>query len=224
MTYGEQMKKILDKFGIDTSSLPDNLYSTLLEAIYNADAVQNVVWVDNISGSLMCIKDSNNNYYTNISVFIKEINIPNGITSIGDSVFSKCTSLTSVTIPNTVTNIGASAFSKCTSLTSVTIPNTVTNIGASAFKECTSLTSVTIPDSLNSIVNGIFYGCTNLTSVTIPNTVTNIKSTAFYECSNLANIYYKGTEEQWNAISKESNWNAGMGKSVSGGTVIHYNS
>ena len=37
MLYGEQMKQILDKFGVDTSTLPDNLYSTLLGAIYNAD-------------------------------------------------------------------------------------------------------------------------------------------------------------------------------------------
>ena len=37
MLYGEQMKLILDKFGIDMSNLPDNLYSTLLDAIYNAD-------------------------------------------------------------------------------------------------------------------------------------------------------------------------------------------
>ena len=37
MLYGEQMKLILDKFGVDTSTLPNNLYSTLLDAIYNAD-------------------------------------------------------------------------------------------------------------------------------------------------------------------------------------------
>ena len=37
MLYGEKMKQILEKFGIDTSTLPDNLYSTLLDAIYNAD-------------------------------------------------------------------------------------------------------------------------------------------------------------------------------------------
>lgn len=37
MLYGEKMKLILEKFGIDTSTLPDNLYSTLLDAIYNAD-------------------------------------------------------------------------------------------------------------------------------------------------------------------------------------------
>ena len=37
MLYGERMKEILEKFGIDTSTLPDNLYSTLLNAIYNCE-------------------------------------------------------------------------------------------------------------------------------------------------------------------------------------------
>jgi hypothetical protein len=47
--------------------------------------------------------------------------IPNSVTSIGDSAFSACTSLTSVTIPNSVVSIGRAAFSGCTSLASVTI-------------------------------------------------------------------------------------------------------
>ena len=36
--------------------------------------------------------------------------IPNSVTSIGDSAFYGCTSLTSVTIADSVTNIGDSAF------------------------------------------------------------------------------------------------------------------
>ena len=39
----------------------------------------------------------------------------------------------------------------------------------------------------------------------------------------LRNIYYKGTEEQWNAITKDTNWNTDMGSNVEGGTVITYN-
>ena len=35
------------------------------------------------------------------------------VTSIGNSAFYECSSLTSVTIPNSVTSIGASAFWKC---------------------------------------------------------------------------------------------------------------
>jgi hypothetical protein len=68
------------------------------------------------------------------------------VTSIGDSVFSGRTDLTSVTIPNSVTNIGFSAFSNCTSLASVTIPNKVTSIEESAFANCKGLARVTVPD------------------------------------------------------------------------------
>ena len=64
---------------------------------------------------------------------IKEAVIEEGITSIGNSAFSGCTSFTSVTIPDSVRYIGESAFSGCTSLTSVTIPDSVTWIGYKAF-------------------------------------------------------------------------------------------
>ncbi len=43
-----------------------------------------------------------------------------------------------------VTTIGNSAFSNCSTLTSVTIPESVTSIGASAFDGCSGLTSVTV--------------------------------------------------------------------------------
>ena len=70
--------------------------------------------------------------------------IPQGITSIGDSAFYSCDSLTSVSIPNSVTFIGDSAFSYCDSLTSVSIPNSVTAIGDYAFGDCSNLT-LTVP-------------------------------------------------------------------------------
>ena len=100
--------------------------------------------------------------------------IPNSVTSIGNSAFAGCESLTSVVIPNSVTSIRNYAFSKCSGLTSVVIPNSVTSIGNWAFYGCSSLTSLTIPPSVTSIGDCAFSYCTGLTSVVIPNSVTYI--------------------------------------------------
>ena len=135
---------------------------------------------------------------------ITSATISDGVTSIGNYAFPGCSSLSSVTIPSGVTSIGGYAFSGCSSLTSVMIPDSVTSIGRSAFITCTGLTSVTIPNGVTSIVENTFYNCTGLTSVTIPSGVTSIGNYAFYNCNALTDVYYGGTETQWNAITKGS--------------------
>ena len=93
-------------------------------------------------------------------VEVKDLVIPNSVTSIGDKAFYLCTGLTSVTIPNSVTSISKYAFMSCSGLTSVTIPNSVTSIGDKAFYDCSGITSVTIPNSVTSIGSSAFSGTT----------------------------------------------------------------
>lgn len=150
---------------------------------------------------------------------LKNITIPKSVTSIKDSVFEGCTSLTSVTIPDGVTNIEGMLFRDCSGLTSITIPNSVTSIYVNAFSGCTGLTNVTISNSVTSIGYGAFVKCTGLTSVTIPTSVTSISQAAFWRCDNLADIYYGGTEAQWNAIKIDSYDNDPLKNAT-----IHYNS
>ena len=138
---------------------------------------------------------------------LTSIEIPNSVTSIGWYAFYNCSSLTSIEIPDSVTSIGGAAFWGCSSLTSIKIPDSVTSIGERAFYDCSSLTSITIPNSVTSIGGSAFNGCSSLTSIEIPNSVTSIGWYAFSRCSSLTSINYNGTKAQWNAISKDSNWN-----------------
>lgn len=121
---------------------------------------------------------------------IKELLIPNSVTSIASLVFYGCTSLTSITIPNSVTSIGRQAFEGCSSLISVTIPNSVTEIGSGAFEGCASLTSITIPNAVTRIADGMFQGCSSLISITIPNSITKVGAWAFEGCSSLTSIIF----------------------------------
>ena len=142
---------------------------------------------------------------------LTSVTIPDSATSIGEGAFYGCKGLTSVTIPDSVTSIGGYAFSGCTGLTSATIPSSVTSIGDDAFSGCKGLTSVTIPSSVTSIGRWAFAYCSELATITIPNSVTRIGDYAFVNCSSLKTIYYKGTEEEWNAIIKGSDWNDNTG-------------
>ena len=115
----------------------------------------------------------------------KNTEIPSSVTSIGQSAFSSCTSLTAIEIPSSVTSIGNHAFSSCISLTAIEIPSSVTWIGDYAFQGCNGLTgSLIIPNSVTSIGNNAFAYCSGFTgSLNIPNSVTSIGDRAFYRCS-----------------------------------------
>ena len=110
---------------------------------------------------------------------LTSLTIPNGITEIGNYVFDGCSGLTSLIIPNSVLDIGSSTFRVCSGLTSLTLGNSVRNIGSSAFRDCSGLSSVTLPNSVQAISSWAFDGCTGLTSITIPANVTRIGNDAF---------------------------------------------
>ena len=67
---------------------------------------------------------------------IKSYVIPSSVTSIGDSAFLWCRSLSEIVIPSSVTSIGDCAFYGCFSLSEIVIPSSVISIGRGAFLGC----------------------------------------------------------------------------------------
>ncbi len=121
---------------------------------------ENLTWELTDDGTLTIsgIGDMTDIYYDISS--ISKVIINEGVTSIGDSAFAFCTSLTSITIPDSVTSIGDHAF-ESSGLTSITIPDSVTSIGYEAFAFCISLTSITFEGTTPpAIARNAFYGVT----------------------------------------------------------------
>lgn len=119
---------------------------------------------------------------------ILQVEIGDGVTSIGNHAFYWCNSLTSINISDGVTSIGSYAFYGCFSLASITIPNSVTCIESYTFHSCSSLTSIAIPDGVTSIENCAFSYCSSLKSVSVGDTVIYIMSYAFSDCTDLESI------------------------------------
>ena len=144
------------------------------------------------------------NLYVN-GQFVKDLIIPDSVTSIGNYAFEGCSGLTSITIPNSVTSIGYRTFENCAGLTSIVIPDSVTSIGSYAFSGCRGLRSITIPESLTSIGDYAFYNCSGLTRVAISKNTTSIGEGAFGSCGNLQYVLYGDTAMSWGQINIESN-------------------
>ena len=120
------------------------------------------------------------------------------VTSIGNSAFEDCSSLSSITLPNGVTSIGNFAFCGCRKLTSIIIPKCVANIGKVAFGMCDKLELLSVNhnnpvydsrDNCNAIIetetNTLVAGCKN---TIIPNSITSIGKEAFSCCRGLKSI------------------------------------
>ena len=130
------------------------------------------------------------------------------LTSIGYYAFSYCSSLTSIELPSGVTYIGEAAFEGCSSLTSIDFGENsqLTSIGAWAFSGCSSLTSIEIPSGITSIGNSAFSYCDNLTSISChAESVPETGSNAFNYCPSDMVIYVP--EQSVGAYKAASPWN-----------------
>lgn len=126
---------------------------------------------------------------------MEDIEIFDGVNTIGDKAFKQCTNLRNVTMADSVKVIGEEAFQGSglnadgTPIFNVTIGNGVTTIGKSAFEQ-SQLKSIVIPKTCSYIGETAFLGCSDLNSITIKATTPpTIGSGVFVQIASDAKIY-----------------------------------
>ena len=124
---------------------------------------------------------------------LADIEIPEGLETIGSNVFWRCKALKSIKLPSTLKTLGANVFDS-TGLESIEIPEGVQVLPISAFRDCASLVEVKLPDSLIEISQYAMAGCVSLKEVTIPKNVTTLGKNIFSECKSYISLYSKPVE------------------------------
>ena len=131
---------------------------------------------------------------------LEYINFGNKLKTIGDYAFCNCDNLRDVTIPNSVISLGASAFS-FSGVENLSIGKGLKEISTYAFYDCDNLRNLIIGENVETISTEAFAISSNLKNVFIPSDVTKIQDSAFDNCYNITDVYYEGTEKDWESIT-----------------------
>lgn len=121
---------------------------------------------------------------------LKKVDMFNGINNIADRAFSK-TFISQINLPEGVESIGISSFNDCEMLERVSFPSTLKVIDYYAFDRCMLLNEVVLPEGLQRIRYQAFRACNALSSITIPSSVISIEDEAFKLCPSLKTIKTK---------------------------------
>ncbi len=146
---------------------------------------------------------------------IKEIQLPERVTTIGKKAFNDCDYLTEFVIPEGVKEVGTDALNGCDRLRKVKISSTVETLGEyspriflpfGGFSNCAALEEIIVDENNKNFasVDGILYGKKDGViselymaprkksgKVTIPSSVIKVHTSAFYENSGITEIVFE---------------------------------
>lgn len=165
-----------------------------------------------VSGDLSC--DRHSSLYSDLDgdIPVRKLIIAEGVTTIGERMFSEWRNLEEVTFPESLTEIKDSAFERCRNIARLNfpkrgllkiggsafpscpvrelhLPETLTYIGPYAFEGFKELEELVIPDSVESVGKWrVFKDCSSLKSVKLPAHLKVITDSMFYGCTALENV------------------------------------
>ena len=160
---------------------------------------------------------------------LQGVTLPESIKKIGNSAFENCLALESIALPAHLTEIGNYSFQK-TGLTEIVFPKQLVSVGKESFSQNQKLKDITFSNGTDTVnlVDGAFSHCEylntvilrgNITSLPaglfqfseintlyIPATVDCIDMTAFDYDTPPKNIYFAGSQSEWDTLSEALDW------------------
>ena len=131
---------------------------------------------------------------------LKNIEIPDGITSIENYAFCQCWSITSLSVPESVTSIGTGAFRFCGDLKEIKLPSNLSVLSDSLFGADANLEYITfgdaektdtviIPETVQKMGNYVFMNCEKIKNIKLPSNLKSIGKTCFQGCISLTGLF-----------------------------------
>ena len=114
----------------------------------------------------------------------EEVNIPYGVTKIGQEAFYNNETIKKVNFPDTVTEIDDYAFFECENLVEVNNSKNVEKLYDSAFMFCFKLEKIDVDNVIEVKACGLL-DCKNLKKLRFSKNIKKIGDNAFYGCENL---------------------------------------
>lgn len=160
---------------------------------------------------------------------LEEITIPASVTSIGEDAMFNCTALQNIRVESGNQNfkdVNGVLYSKDGSRLisyprgrsgNAVVPAGVSTLELGAFANCINLSKITISDAVVNIPDYTFYNCSSADTIVLGSNIRSIGMGAFHGCVNLKDVYFKGTEEEWKAIT------IGQYNPSLDSATIHYN-
>ncbi|MBQ3630342.1 MAG: leucine-rich repeat protein [Prevotella sp.] len=133
---------------------------------------------------------------------ISSVVLPDGLTTLGNSVFCNTPNLVSVKLPANLTRIPNYTFQKATALQHINLPATVTEIGWMAFDQ-SGLTEIDLPENITNI-DGYAFSNSQLQTFRVPDGFTaDLGSHCFENCKRLKSIYFGRNQDysQWTSFT-----------------------
>ncbi len=143
------------------------------------------------------------------ALYLKTIDLPDGVSNISEDMFYNCKALTAIAIPYTVATVEPDAFYNCVALESITFDPTPAGVepipfeavdgevksdyygntsSTGVFSGAKALKELILPDRMTRIPNAMVAYCAALEKVYIPASVTEIGTYAFTKCEALADL------------------------------------